>query len=353
MHFSFIFKFRPSEVQATDTQDHRYAEVLEKTQFALIPTVHKLYAMAQNQQPWELGEPELNDRGRPVFQNIAFKSENPGTSTKPSPTSCLVETKSLLGGEDPRDRWKTYPQSPSIMFVGYSPHSPTDEDYIHEDTLKPWSISSRRCQDRGAPFTRTAWATERCNVISCPSNNVDMPMLYGWSDTVSKHWRIPTEFSRSCGVDGLGCRSSRSTPAMTAMMRSIAIVTMVFLPGAFAVRDMSGPAHHIAAGTSFAVSAMVPPLRTSSGVAPAYWAVAYTSWGFAFVAFFFMELRRRPNWPQRKFLSGMVIISALYLLGSLGQIESSTLEGVLVWGPLSLTASLCVVPVLIEFFGQG
>lgn len=50
-----------------------YAEVLENTQFALIATVHKLYTMVRNQQPWELGEPELNDRGQPVIHNIASK----------------------------------------------------------------------------------------------------------------------------------------------------------------------------------------------------------------------------------------------------------------------------------------
>lgn len=52
---------------------HRYAEVLENTQFALIATVHKLYSMVRNNQPWELGEPELNDRGQPVIHNIAQK----------------------------------------------------------------------------------------------------------------------------------------------------------------------------------------------------------------------------------------------------------------------------------------
>jgi len=50
-----------------------YAEVLEHTQFALIATVHKLFAMVRNNQPWELGEPELNDRGQPIIHNIASK----------------------------------------------------------------------------------------------------------------------------------------------------------------------------------------------------------------------------------------------------------------------------------------
>ncbi|KAM7211120.1 hypothetical protein V8F06_013495, partial [Rhypophila decipiens] len=47
-----------------------YAELLENTQFALIKTIHKLYSMVRNQQKWDLGEPELNDRGQPVIHNI-------------------------------------------------------------------------------------------------------------------------------------------------------------------------------------------------------------------------------------------------------------------------------------------
>ncbi|KAL2127254.1 hypothetical protein VTI74DRAFT_11014 [Chaetomium olivicolor] len=50
-----------------------YAEVLENSQFALIATVQKLYSMVRNGEPWELGEPELNDRGQPVIHNVAAK----------------------------------------------------------------------------------------------------------------------------------------------------------------------------------------------------------------------------------------------------------------------------------------
>lgn len=52
---------------------HRYAEVLENTQFALIATVHKLYSMVRSGQQWDLDEPDLNDRGQPVIHNIAQK----------------------------------------------------------------------------------------------------------------------------------------------------------------------------------------------------------------------------------------------------------------------------------------
>lgn len=51
----------------------RYAEVLENTQFALTVTIHKLYFMVRNNQPWELGDPELNDRDQPVIHNIVQK----------------------------------------------------------------------------------------------------------------------------------------------------------------------------------------------------------------------------------------------------------------------------------------
>ncbi|KXJ93904.1 hypothetical protein Micbo1qcDRAFT_39893 [Microdochium bolleyi] len=50
-----------------------YAEVLEHTQFALIATVHKLYAMVREGQSWDLGEPDLNDKGQPIIHNIATK----------------------------------------------------------------------------------------------------------------------------------------------------------------------------------------------------------------------------------------------------------------------------------------
>lgn len=47
--------------------------MLENTQFVLISTVHKLYAMVRSNQQWNLGEPELNDRGQPIIHNIATK----------------------------------------------------------------------------------------------------------------------------------------------------------------------------------------------------------------------------------------------------------------------------------------
>jgi hypothetical protein len=50
-----------------------YAEVLENTQYALIATVQKLYTMLRNNETWDLGEPEINDRGQPVIHDIASK----------------------------------------------------------------------------------------------------------------------------------------------------------------------------------------------------------------------------------------------------------------------------------------
>jgi hypothetical protein len=50
-----------------------YAEVLEHSQLALIATIHKLYSMVRNQQPWDRDEPDLNERGQPVIHTIASK----------------------------------------------------------------------------------------------------------------------------------------------------------------------------------------------------------------------------------------------------------------------------------------
>ncbi|KAM0258780.1 hypothetical protein ACHAQJ_003622 [Trichoderma viride] len=48
-----------------------YVEFLETTHLALIGCVHKLYSMIQKNQPWDLGDPELNDQGELVIHDIA------------------------------------------------------------------------------------------------------------------------------------------------------------------------------------------------------------------------------------------------------------------------------------------
>ncbi|KAJ3548346.1 hypothetical protein NM208_g1049 [Fusarium decemcellulare] len=50
-----------------------YAEAIESTHLILIATIYKLYFMVRNNQPWELGEPDLNDYGQPVIHTIAQK----------------------------------------------------------------------------------------------------------------------------------------------------------------------------------------------------------------------------------------------------------------------------------------
>ncbi len=57
----------------TNAPRKRYAEVLLSTRFALVAVVRELYTMIRNSQPWELGEPKLNDRGQPAIHDIASK----------------------------------------------------------------------------------------------------------------------------------------------------------------------------------------------------------------------------------------------------------------------------------------
>ncbi|KAK1830764.1 hypothetical protein QBC39DRAFT_103168 [Podospora conica] len=108
---------------------------------------------------------------------------------------------------------------------------------------------------------------------------------------------------------------------------------------------------HIAAGASFATSATIPPLRGSSKVAAPWWIAMYATWGVAFVIFLALELRRRPDWAQRRLLMGLFLFTGLNLTGSLVQGGDTVLEGVASWSPLTMTASLLLVPVLMEFWG--
>jgi len=124
-------------------------------------------------------------------------------------------------------------------------------------------------------------------------------------------------------------------------------ITMV--PLVATQHHVPGAVLHSAIGTSLTTSLVVPLLRNSGDLLPpAYLIATYASWGAAFAAHLVCELLRRPNSLQRRLLGGTVLFSALNLLGTLSQSASSTLEGILSWGPLALTVSLCVIPVVME-----
>jgi hypothetical protein len=77
----------------------------------------------------------------------------------------------------------------------------------------------------------------------------------------------------------------------------------------------------------------------------------YAAWGAAFTLFLVGELLRRPTWAQRRLLVGLLLFSGLNLTASLAQGGESMLEGVESWAPVAMTASLCLVPALMEFWG--
>ncbi|KAL2757822.1 hypothetical protein ACRALDRAFT_1061110 [Sodiomyces alcalophilus JCM 7366] len=90
-----------------------YAEVLEQAQFSLVATVHKLYAMVKNQQPWDLDEPEHNDAGQPVVHDIAMKLgcirphidlDLPAHSVFPEDEAGMAELARQLEEEDDEER---------------------------------------------------------------------------------------------------------------------------------------------------------------------------------------------------------------------------------------------------------
>ncbi|KAK3335168.1 hypothetical protein B0T19DRAFT_436053 [Cercophora scortea] len=144
-------------------------------------------------------------------------------------------------------------------------------------------------------------------------------------------------------------RAIRKLTALQKFALAIAAFSTIAPAVAITLRITTDAVIYITAGVSIAASASIPPLRSAEDVAAAYWISAYCVWSVAFSMFFILELARRPNWLQCRLMLGMVLFSGLNLLGSLAQSASTMLVGVTVWGPLALTASLCVVPVLIEF----
>ncbi|KAK3353369.1 hypothetical protein B0T25DRAFT_209264 [Lasiosphaeria hispida] len=132
-------------------------------------------------------------------------------------------------------------------------------------------------------------------------------------------------------------------------------ITAAFCSGAASLPLVAAQPHavpnlilHFAFGITIATAGAIPPLRSSDTIPQAYWLAAYGTWGAVTIGLFTLELLRRPNALQRRLLSGTVLFTALNLLGTLSQNASSALDGIMNWGPLALTASLCIVSVLMD-----
>lgn len=190
------------------------------------------------------------------------------------------------------------------------------------------------------------WTCYRRNYFSCaPSDSMLSP----------GHLNTTAQFPSSSPLS-LGTTLHRifpSSPARPGRRSPLApfLTPLLILLAASPVSAQHPALLHIAAGTSFATSATIPPLRGSSTVPAPWWIAMYATWAAAFVVFLMLELRRLPDWAQQRLLLGLFIFSGLNLTGSLVQGEDSMFEGVASWGPLAMTVSLWLVPALIEFWG--
>ena len=125
---------------------------------------------------------------------------------------------------------------------------------------------------------------------------------------------------------------------------AIGICGGLSLPAVAAQHAPPTAALHLAIGASIAASGVIPALRSNDAVPQSYQTAAYGTWVAAFTAFLVLELIRRPNGLQRRLLGGTVFFLSLNPFGTLSQNAYSTLDGILNWGALALTASLCVIP---------
>ncbi|KLU92044.1 hypothetical protein MAPG_10991 [Magnaporthiopsis poae ATCC 64411] len=145
-----------------------YAEVLENTQFALVATIHKLYAMVRGSRAWDLGEPELNDRGQPVIHDIASRlgcirpnSDGAGCSRTDRASSCEMDTSDLEhdyrkmafgGGAIARSSSSAGAASPQSLYTdvdarpdsvaSFSPHSPVLGPGSSALSYEPWAAAA-------------------------------------------------------------------------------------------------------------------------------------------------------------------------------------------------------------------
>lgn len=133
------------------TTNIRYAEVLENTQYALIATVQKLYTMVRNGESWDLGEPEMNDRGQPVIHDIASKLG----CIRPSPDlpnnfpegaedfaelqAQLQAARSETSEEGCRNHSEASPYSPPLDRTDRASSSESDHSDLSKDYVQTWT----------------------------------------------------------------------------------------------------------------------------------------------------------------------------------------------------------------------
>ncbi|KAM7214996.1 hypothetical protein V8F06_009598 [Rhypophila decipiens] len=122
------------------------------------------------------------------------------------------------------------------------------------------------------------------------------------------------------------------------------------LPAVAAQHTLHEAITHGAVGISMGASILVSPLRKRDDIdQPTYLVpVVYGVWGIAFVTLLGCQLLRRPTTLQRRLLAGTLFFSTLCLLGVWFQGALSTLEGLMSWGPVALTAALCVIPAVLD-----
>jgi hypothetical protein len=200
-----------------------YAEVLENTQYALIATVQKLYTMVRNGESWELGDPEMNDRGQPVIHDIASKLG----CIRPSPDlpyafpegaedfaelqAQLQAARAEMGSEDrgSRKHSEDLSNSPTLDRTERASSSESDHSNLSKDynqmmwsqrkaakiapTIKPTplNLSQRQSFDEEAYQPRISLDT-----------NCSMPSpIYTDFQTESPMFRIASPFSPWSGAD--------------------------------------------------------------------------------------------------------------------------------------------------------
>jgi hypothetical protein len=100
-------------------------------------------------------------------------------------------------------------------------------------------------------------------------------------------------------------------------------------------------------GLTLGGSVVIPVFRLTEDIDIRWRIAGYATWGVSFTTVFVMAVVHQERGLRRKLLACLVVMSGFHLLGFLGQ-NLSTVDSMTIWGPLALTLSIYLIPVLME-----
>lgn len=210
------YKYMPHEDMAAWNDTH----------VALVNTVHKLYAMVRNRQPWDLGEPEVNDKGEPAIHSIASElGYVPPTTEVDDPSPLVPRAGPVVQPQEP-DK-KPSAVGKALTSFGSLPRDcqvPSDETVF--DYYTSMEMSAERSVGANAKGVHSF-----CDISSpCQQHDDPRPTTSFFSD-------LPQEYIQP---DSSGSSSDLATEGLTEFPFDMFMMPLVLCPHSQVAVGMGG-----------------------------------------------------------------------------------------------------------------